>query len=483
MKIHALYEKYKLFPVQVKASFWFLICSFLQRAISMITTPIFTRLLSPFEYGQLGVFTSWYGIISVIITLSLFSGVHTQGLVKFNEESSKWSSSLQGLTFALSAFWLIVYVIFHSYLNHLIGLSTIQMTAMLIMIWTSAVFNLWANEQRVNFQYRALIIITILVSIAKPTLGILLVLNSNDKVTARILGLVGVELVCFTWMFFIQTKKGGCFFSKEFWMYALRFNLPLIPHYLSQTVLNSADRIMIRNLVGESEAGIYNLAYSVASIMILFNTALSQTITPWMYQKIKERKEKDIARIAYVTMPLIAFVNLALILFAPEVVAVFAPESYNEAIRVIPPVAMSVFFMYCYDMFAKFAFYYEKTSFIMGASIVGAVLNIFLNRIFIRCFGYIAAGYTTLACFMIYSAGHYYFMNKVCAEYCGGVKPYKTKIIMVISLAFMASGFLIFATYDYPLLRYGIVFIVAMILVLKRNIIYDMIQNLIHLRK
>ena len=202
-----------------------------------------------------------------------------------------------------------------------------------------------------------------------------------------------------------------------------------------------------------------------------------------MYQKIKERKEKDIARIAYMTMPLIAFVNLALILFAPEVVAVFAPESYNEAIRVIPPVAMSVFFMYCYDMFAKFAFYYEKTSFIMGASIVGAVLNIFLNHIFIRCFGYIAAGYTTLACFMIYSAGHYYFMNKVCAEYCGGVKPYKTKIIMVISLAFMASGFLIFATYDFPLLRYGIVFIVAMILVLKRNIIYDMIQNLIHLRK
>ena len=40
------FEKYKNFPVQVRASFWFLICSFLQRGISVITTPIFTRLLS-----------------------------------------------------------------------------------------------------------------------------------------------------------------------------------------------------------------------------------------------------------------------------------------------------------------------------------------------------------------------------------------------------------------------------------------------------
>lgn len=79
-------KKYKNLPVQVRASFWFLICSFLQKGISMITTPIFTRLLSTSEYGQFSVFNSWLGICTVIVSLQLYAGVYTSGLVKFEDE-------------------------------------------------------------------------------------------------------------------------------------------------------------------------------------------------------------------------------------------------------------------------------------------------------------------------------------------------------------------------------------------------------------
>ena len=65
-----LIKKYKSLPVQIKASFWFLICSFLQKGISMITTPIFTRLLSTSEYGEFNVFNSWYSIAFIFVSLS-----------------------------------------------------------------------------------------------------------------------------------------------------------------------------------------------------------------------------------------------------------------------------------------------------------------------------------------------------------------------------------------------------------------------------
>ena len=65
-------------------------------------------------------------------------------------------------------------------------------------------------------------------------------------------------------MYFAEMIKGKKFYSAKFWKHALMFNLPLIPHYLSQTILNSADRIMISSLVGASEAGIYSLAYSIS---------------------------------------------------------------------------------------------------------------------------------------------------------------------------------------------------------------------------
>ena len=476
-------KKYRDFPVQVKASIWFLLCSFLQKGISTITTPIFTRLLSTAEYGQYNVFNSWLSIVTIFVTLNLSYGVYTQGLIKFEDERDVFSSSLQGLTLALVAVWTLVYILFHDFCNHLFSLTTVQMLSMLVMIWATAVFGFWAAEQRVLYKYQTLVAVTAIVSIAKPVVGIVFVIQAEDKVTARILGLVLVELVGYTGLFFQQIKHGKKLYSAKFWKYAVGFNLPLIPHYLSQTVLNSADRIMIKAMVGSEEAGIYSLAYSISLIMTLFNTALMQTISPWIYQKIKSKKAEEIAPIAYTTLLLIAVVNIVLIAFSPEAVAVFAPKEYYDAIYVIPPVAMSVFFMYSYDLFAKFAFYYEKTNFVMIASVTGAVLNVVLNYIFIGKFGYVAAGYTTLVCYIIYAMAHYAFMNKVCDQECGGLRPYKLKYILEISIGFIFVGFILLLTYRTIWMRYGVVFTMIAIMAVCRKKVLRSIKPLVDIRK
>lgn len=476
-------QKYRTLPVQVKASLWFLICSFMQKGISTISTPIFTRLLNTSEYGQYSVFNSWLGIISIFVTLNLSAGVYNQGLVKYEEQRNVFSSSLQGLSTTLTIVWTIVYLTFHNFWNKIFSLTTVQMLAMLVMIWTTAVFNFWAAEQRVNFKYRNLVLLSIAVSLAKPIVGIVFVINARDKVTARILGLMLVELIGYTALFFVQIVRGKKFYSARFWKYALAFNIPLVPHYLSQTVLSSADRIMISNMCSGSAAGIYSLAYSISLVMTLFNTALMQTISPWIYQKIKNKKINDISSIAYISLICIAVVNIILIAFAPEAVAFFAPSEYYEAIWVIPPVAMSVYFMYCYDLFAKFAFYYEKTKFIMIASVVGAILNIVLNYIFIKLFGYVAAGYTTLGCYIIYSICHYIFMKRVCTEFCNSENPYSLRKIMKITIPFMAGGFLLLFTYQIFWVRYSIIVISVIVGIWKRRQIMKMLESILALRK
>lgn len=448
----------------------------------MITTPIFTRLMNTAEYGQFGVFNSWLGIITIVVSLNMFYGVHSQGIVKFSDERAVFTSSLEGLTTTLVFSWSLIYLLFHNFWNSLCSLTMVQVLAMFVMIWSTAVFNYWANEQRIIYSYRNLVIVTLVVSLAKPLLGIYFVTHSEDKVTARILGLMLVELIGFSWAFVYQMRRGRTFFSGRFWRYALSFSVPLVPHYLSQTVLNSADRIMIQRMVGDSQAGIYNLAYSLSLIMTLFNTALSQTISPWIYQKIKNKQGREIAPIAYISLILIAAVNLLLILLAPEAVAIFAPKSYQEAIWVIPPVAMSVFFMYSYDLFAKFAFYYEKTKTIMLASVSGAVLNIILNYICIKQYGYIAAGYTTLVCYMFFSITHYLFMRKVCRECCNYEYPYETKKILMIAIPFLIAGFIFLFTYNYSVLRYGIVGGFLLIGVIIRKKIITVVKSILSLR-
>lgn len=473
-----LVGKYDDLPIQVRASFWFLVCTFTQKAINVITTPVFTRLMTTAEYGEYSVYTSWLSIFTVFISLNLSLGVFMRGLIKFSDRKNEFASSMQSLTFILVIAWIIIYLPFSTQINKLTNLNTTRTLLMIITIWLNAVFGFWAAEQRVDYQYKKLVPITLSVTIGGQVLGIVLIYVLNDKVTARILGTVIVDTLIYLWLFGLDIIRGRKLFDWEFWKYALLFNLPLVPHYLSQVVLNSSDRIMIERMVGSSAAGIYGLAYSISQVMTMFNTALCQTEEPWLYRKIGEKKIEDIRPIAYISFIFIAGVNLLLILFAPEIISIFAPEEYYEAIWVIPPIAMSVFFSFSYYFFAVFEYYYEKTKPIAIASCIGAVLNVVLNYLLIPIYGCYAAGYTTLVCFIVYAIFHYIFMHSICKEKLNGKEPFSIRAFILLSIVFVLAGFLIQATYMHTFLRYTLIVLVVVCVICCRTIIYKSIHKL-----
>ena len=156
--MNGLIKKYDSLPKQLRASFWYLICNFLQKAVAVIFTPIFTRLLTTQEYGHYGIFNSWDLIISVFVTLNLSYGVFTQGMVKNSGDRKSFAASFQGLTFVLFCIWIFIYILFHVNLNRMTGLSTREMLVMLGSSWTSAAYGLWAAEQRIDYHYRKLIL-------------------------------------------------------------------------------------------------------------------------------------------------------------------------------------------------------------------------------------------------------------------------------------------------------------------------------------
>ena len=441
----------------------------MQKGISVITTPIFTRLLTSAEYGQYNVFNSWLSIVSVLVTLNLHAGVYTMGLVKFKEDARVFSSSMQGLSLALCLAWTVAYLLTRGFWNALLQLTTVQMLAMLAMIWATHAFTFWMTEQRNQFRYRALVAVTLVVSALKPLVGIALVVRAEDKVTARILGLAVVELACYSWFFFIQMRRGKKFYSRRFWSYAVLFNLPLVPHYLSNVILGSSDRIMVQRMVGESAAGIYSLAYSLGQLMNMVNDALNKTMSPWIYQRIREGGHERVHRVVYPSIVCVGVANILLIAVAPETVSVFAPPEYSEAIYAIVPVAINGVFAYMYLCFAPFEFYFEKRSWTTAATLASAVVNVGLNLVCIPAFGYVAAGYTTLACSIINALLHMHFMNRVCDEFLDGARPYDDRLLLAIGSVFVIAGMALIPTYAHPVVRYGLLVVALVFGVAKRD--------------
>ena len=464
-------QKYKKVSAPVKASIWFTVCNAIQKGISLLSTPIFTRLLTPEQYGTYTVYQSWYQIISIFATLNLFYGVFNNGMTKFPNDKRTFTSSMQGLSTTLTVALFCIYLIRPSFWNELLELSSLYVFAMFAELLFAPAFNFWAAYERYDYKYRKLVVVTIIMAIGSPLLGIIAVINTEYKAEARVLSFVLVQ-VCIGLIFYIfNAYKGKRFFHKEYWKFALVFNIPLIPHYLSSTILNQADRLMISSMIGKKEAAIYSVAYNVGTMMTIIVTAIHNSFTPYMYKNIKGN---NLAGIRKNSKPVILIVGLACVaamVFGPEIIAIFADKDYYEAVWVIPPVACAVFFKFLYPLFSNVEFYYEKTGFVMVASCIGAVANIILNYIFIPIFGYLAAGYTTLFCYILYSFAHYVFQRKVLRDV-GIEQPiFDLKYILLFSSVILVIMVLLLFLYRNYWIRYGAALVlgIVFIVVIRKN--------------
>lgn len=478
--VKAIKNQYLQLSIQAKASLWFVFCNILQRGISFITVPIFARIMSKEQYGFYSTYISWYTIILVFTSMSLYYGVFNNAMIKFKDDKKRYVSSMQGLVSVLTLFVFGVYLIFRPYANKFLGMTTPLVLMLFAELLVTPALQFWSAYNRFEYKYRNIVTVTLIKSIANPFLGIVLVLLSEDKATARIVSAVIVEVIVCGTVAIIQFYRGKCFFDVKYWKYAFWFNLPLIPHYLSGQILNQSDRIMISRMVDNSAVAMYSIAYSIGILMNIFTQAINGSYTPWFYQNIEKKNYAGIRRITQMTTLVMAILVVLLMLFAPEAMWIIGGSKYSEAVYVIPPVAASVFFIFMYNIFANVEFYFEKNKFVMVGSIVAAVLNLVLNFIFIRIFGYIAAAYTTLICYIIYCYMHNIFSRKVCRENNIDKNIFNIKWILVLSLTVFFAAIIINFLYDFELVRYIVVSPLIIIMGVKRRNVINFVLRFLN---
>lgn len=165
-------------------------------------------------------------------------------------------------------------------------------------------------------------------------------------------------------------------------------------------------------------------------------------------------------------------------LCSPELVLIFGTEEYASAAYVIPPVAASVFFIFLYNILAIPQFYFEKTQFLLISSISAAVVNLGLNYIFIKLFGFVAAGYTTLACYVLYSLGHYIISTRITKKATPGRRLFDTRVLCLLSVFVIAVGVLCNILFNFWYIRYGILIVCAVAVVMKRQDTINLIKGM-----
>ena len=122
--------------------------------------------------------------------------------------------------------------------------------------------------------------------------------------------------------------------------------------------------------------------------------------------------------------------------------------------------------------------YFEETKKVMVASIAAALLNVVLNALLIPVYGYIAAAFTTLICYIFLAVFHYFMAKKVLKQHGMPMELFDGKTILVISFSLLF--FLIAFEYLYTktILRYIAVGTVLILMIIKRTYFYNLLKTI-----
>lgn len=468
---------YKTLPEPVKASMWYTVCNVLNKGMALLATPIFTRIMTKAQYGTYSVFMSWYNILIIVGTLNVFMSSYSKGMLTYAEKEHRFTSSQLGLCTALTTVLLVIYLLFRDFWTVVLDMPPLLMVAMFLMLYGTPAMEFWSSRERFNYKYKKVVAVTISTTVLSMVLGAVAVMSVQEKAEARIFTDVGVKAAVGLALYAMLFFQGRCFYDGPMWKYGLMFNLALIPHYLSHFVLNQADRVMISRMVGTDAAAVYSVAYTISTVMILIVNAINNSLNPYVYKSIHAGTQAGIRNATRPLVYLVAALSVATMCFAPEVILIFAGSEYAEAIWVIPPIAASVYFIFVYSMLSTVEYYYQRTSMIALASVGAAVANLILNYIFIKLFGYYAAGYTTLACYILLALSHYLFYRKVLREDMGEEKPvHDIRAILLCSAAVLGIMLVMVLTYKWMLVRYVTILIVAVVAFVFRRQLMDALQ-------
>lgn len=390
-----------------KNSSGFALGSILTSAIGFILLPIYTRYLTPADYGILSIATT-LGSILAIFYLAGLNGAIGRFYYDYTDNESELKKYIGTIIVSLVIYSLCLTIflsIFGESIFHTI-LKDLQFNPyILLILWTtffSTIFPislkmyqvrekpfLYSFWSIIRFIINTLLIIYFVVVLRQGALGSLF----SSFITSIILFVIGFVLLKKDISLIIEHQK-----LKE----SLKFGIPLIPHALAGWTNTLIDRIFLNYYQSIETVGLYSLGYQFGMIMGLITTSINFAWAPFFTSTAKEKGEdaKPIFRqLTTYYMMIIIFIGLAISMFSKDVIFLMTTPDYYESYKVIPIIIGSYIVNGMYYMIVNQIFYTKQTKYLAIATFGSAIINIALNYLWIPKYGMFGAAYSTFVSF------------------------------------------------------------------------------------
>lgn len=403
--------------------------------------PIYTRFLSPYDYGILELIAITLNILSIVL-----AGGLTEAVSRFYFDYQETKDRNKVISVGLITFIVLAIVSFallapFSSLMSETLLDTPEYSSFFLIaiayMGLSLILQLIFAYFRVTQRSISLTVASLAGLVVSLGLNIYFVVVLEIGVKGILLATLITLALQVAVLIPMTFKSVGYRFDLSLLNDMFRFGFPIIFTQISHQIVTVSDRYFIKAFYNLTDTGLYSLAYKMGALVITFvGTPFDMIFKPRRFEYFgQEEAEKNFARIFTLFIFVITLVGMYISILIRDILRLLVTEPFWDAYKIVPIIVLTYVFYSFFYHFNVGILMKKKTKLYAGINIATGVLNLILNYFLIKAYSIWGAAVATLICYVFRSALTYYFSNRI-----HPIIMETRNIILIFACAFVTYG-------------------------------------------
>ena len=411
------------------------VSSILGKFLNWMLVPMYTYVLAgSSDYGQVANLYAWSALLLVIVTY----GMET-GFFRFANKNKEEAAKVYGNTLLTVGFTSLIFALaavgFANPVATLLGYGNHpEYIAMLGVVIAMDAFGsipfAWLRFNNRPVKFASLKLLMIITNIAfnifflvvcpaiyrhtpelvdwfyRPDYGVGYVLVANV-----------IQTVVVTLALIPEVRKASFIVDKVLLRQILRYSLPLMALGIAGIMNQTLDKIIFPYLMNDpdeaiSELGIYSACFKISMVMMMFTQAFRYAYEPFIFAQHKDKNSKEAYADAMKFFVIFSWIIFLGMVFYLDLFKFLIQSDYRVGMKVIPIVLVSYIFQ---GVFFNLSLWYkltDKTHYGAWISVVGTLITLAINILFVPVFSYMASAWASFACYLVMMIISYYLGQK-----------------------------------------------------------------------
>lgn len=392
------------------SSLIYLLPTFFFRGLNFLLAPLFTRVMTPDDYGIVGFASSLNGVLATMFGLAVpasLSRFHFD--LDTEEERARFNSTI---VVFLCTWPVALALVLHQVgrLGWLDVFGTVRFEPHLkYVLWSGllAVFpSIYINIYTAREQPRRIAVFNVGLIITSVSVALIFVVGLRQGALGQLRASVVSGVLIAMVSVGVVLATSGLSFSWKYLVRAIKYSAPLMPHTLSNWALAASDRVLLERFVAADELGRYSLGYTFATATGVVSGAINLAFLPAIMRQLKAGRDGDAAKLGTYALVPTATMGMLIAVACPDAIRLLAAPAFHSSGRVVGWVVVGFVMQGTYAVWSIGTHYSKRTAFMPIVTALGAAVNIGLNILFVPRFGILAAAVTTAIGYAVMAIAH-----------------------------------------------------------------------------